>query len=75
LPVPHSPPEIGIPAGATIPSMQTEFFKELINKFAWVLGSSYRVPYNRVKEEPRITAIDLAKSAVATFGYGEHLRK
>jgi len=66
---------IGIPVSDTIPSMQTEFFKELINKFAWALGTSYRVRYSSPRAEPRRTAILLAGRVLSDLGYGTHLKK
>lgn len=66
---------LGIPASETVPSQQTEFFKELVNKLSWALGTSYRVSYNRPREEPRATALSMATAVLADFGYGAHLRK
>jgi len=66
---------IGIPVSDTIPAMQTEFFKELINKLAWALGTSYRVRYSSPRAEPRATALILAREVIAELGYGSHLKK
>jgi len=66
---------IGIPTGDTIPAMQTEFWKELVNKLAWALGTSYRVSYSSPRAEPRSTALILAQQVLSQHGYGSHLRK
>jgi len=66
---------IGIPAGNTIPAQQTEFFKELVNKISWALGTSYRVRYSSPGAEPRATALALAQRVISELGYGAHLRK
>jgi len=65
---------IGIPVDDTHAPLQTDFFKELVNKIAWALGTSYRVSYSSSRAEPRATAIVLANDVLARLGYGAHLK-
>jgi len=74
--VPETEPEpLGLPAPETIVAFQTEVFKELINKFAWVLGSTYRRPYSNKRSECRQLAISIAMNVVLKQGYPEYMRK
>lgn len=75
-PVPSEESEaLGIPASYSIIGFQTEVFKELINKFAWALGSTYRTAYSNQKTPTRQLAISIAKHVVSRQGYPEYLRK
>ncbi len=64
---------LGIPASASQPLLQQDAFKELVNKFAWVLGSTYRVPYNNVRTPARQFAIVLAQHTQRKHGYPAQL--
>jgi len=60
---------MGIPAAQAQPLLQQDSFKELVNKLAWVLGSTYRVPYSNVRTPARQMAITLARVTIADHGY------
>jgi len=66
---------LGIPAVETVVGFQTEVFKELINKLAWALGSTYRLPYSNQRTPARQLAISIAKHLVDREGYPEYMRK
>lgn len=66
---PTDPPPLGIPAPRAQPLLQQDCFKELVNKLAWVLGSTYRVPYNNRRTAARAWALSLAKDTIAEHGY------
>lgn len=66
---------LGIPPSDTIVAFQTEVFKELINKFAWALGSTYRCAYSNQKTDARQLAIRIAKRVVEVEGYPTYMRK
>jgi len=75
-PIPREGPErLGVPSSDTVVGFQTEVFKELINKFAWALGSTYRLPYSNQRSPARQLAIAIAKHIVDIQGYPEYMRK
>lgn len=53
----------------THPALQTDAFKEVINKLAWALGTTYRVPYSNSKTLCRQWALELAKQTLKSHGY------
>jgi len=69
------PGPLGVPASDTIIGFQTEVFKELINKFAWALGSTYRRAYSNQRTPARQLAIAIAKHIVDKQGYPEYMEK
>lgn len=69
------PGPLGIPGKDTLVAFQTEVFKELINKLAWALGSTYRTPYSNLRTDTRQLAIGLAKLVIDKQGYPEYMRK
>jgi len=60
---------IGVPADRTLPPLQTDCVKELLNKLAWALGSTYRVTYGNKGSPARRRAWELAKQVLASEGY------
>ena len=60
---------LGVPASATHAALQTDAFKELINKLAWALGSTYRTPYNNTSTPTRKLATRIAKHVLSSQGY------
>lgn len=64
-----TPEPIGVPASETHLALQTDAFKELVNKLAWALGSTYRTSYNNTRSPTRQLAIKLAHNLVANEGY------
>lgn len=71
----EGPGLLGVPSAETVIGFQTEVFKELINKFAWALGSTYRQAYSNQRTPVRQLAIAIAKHVVAKQGYPEYMRK
>lgn len=63
------PASMGVPAEITHPALQTDAFKEIVNKLAWALGTTYRVPYSTPKSVCRQWALSLAKATVTHHGY------
>ncbi len=66
---------LGNNPGDTISDLQTDAFKELINKFSWVLGSTYRKPYSNKGSAARKYALMMAMAVIRDNGYPEHLAK
>ena len=66
-------PPLGIPSTNVPPLLQTDGFKELVNKLAWAMGSTYRVPYANSRTPARALAIRVASHLIDTQGYPAHL--
>jgi len=49
--------------------------KELCNKIAWVLGSTYRVPYANMRTEARQYAWRIVKKVLEDHGYPSKIAK
>lgn len=64
---------LGRPAASLTPEARHEALKELVNKIAWALGSTYRCPYTNRKTPTRLLAITLAASVLDRQGFPEHL--
>lgn len=62
-------PRLGITASDAQPALQSDAFKELVNKLAWSIGSTYRLPYTNVRAPARQWAITLAQHTVMKHGY------
>jgi len=60
---------LGLPPIETQAALQGDIFKELINKLAWVLGSTYRARYNTPTATARQAAIALARVVLKEHGY------
>ena len=60
---------LGLDGQDTQIALQSDVYKELINKLAWVVGSSYGVPYNNSRTQARATAIELAAALIQTHGW------
>lgn len=65
---------LGIPAYAAQQSLQSDFYKELVGKLAWAVGSTYGRPYCNRRSPVRRLAQDLARLVVTEHGYGEALK-
>ena len=73
---PLDPPgPLGIPPALTDPTLQQDSFKELINKLAWALGSTYHTHYSRSSSPTRQLAIQMAKHVVQGQGWPGHISK
>jgi len=66
---------LGIPPEAAQPQLQQDAFKELINKFAWALGSTYRHPYANKRSPTREYARRIAARVLRDQGYPAQLAK
>lgn len=60
---------LGVAPAQTHPALQTEVYKELINKLAWVLGSTYRRPYSSARSPSRTYAVKMAQAILRDHGY------
>ena len=69
LPRPTSALVFGIPADRTHPPLQTDAYKELVNKLAWALGSSYRVSYSSRRSPLVKYAQRIANKVFKDHGY------
>lgn len=66
---------LGIEASETTPALQTDAFIELVNKLAWVLGSTYRVPYSNKSTFARQYAVTMAGAVRRDHGYPSKIAK
>jgi len=60
---------LGIPAQECQPALQSDAYKEMVNKLAWAIGSCYDRPYNNTRTDARLAAIQLATGLVMAHGY------
>lgn len=76
-PVSESPEEhpLGIPPGQAQLALQTDTCKEMVNKIAWVLGSTYRRPYSNMRSPARIYAWRIVKKILQDHGYPDKISK
>lgn len=65
----------GLPPSETHAALQTDVFKELINKIAWAIGSTYRLQYRNTRSPGRQCAIAMAQAVVRLNGYPRHIGK
>jgi len=72
-PIAKSP--LGIPPSDAQPALQKESFKELVNKLAWAIGSTYGRPYSNIRSVARTVAIALAKDVIRDHGYPGFIKK
>ncbi len=75
LRTPYLATSLGIPANETQPALQSEFYKQLIGKLAWAIGSSYGAPYSNNNCLARLHARDLAFQVVTEHGYSRAIKK
>jgi len=66
---------LGIPPLDTHLALQTDCAKELVNKIAWVLGSTYRVPYANMRTDARQYAWRVVKKILEDHGYPSKIAK
>ena len=59
----------GVLPSTTHPALQQDVFKELVNKLAWVLGSTYRVTYSNPRSPARAYALRIVKAVLRDNGY------
>jgi len=65
----NPPGTLGNAPGDTPLAIQSDLFKELVNKIAWVLGSCYKTPYTNNRTTARTYAIKLATVTIRDHGY------
>lgn len=66
---------LGVPAVDTVSVLQQDMYKELINKLAWAVGSTYRRAYSRVSAPARVRAIEMARAMIKEHGWPDRIRK
>lgn len=59
----------GVSPADTHPALQTDCYKELVNKLAWALGSTYRVNYGSQKSPARQYAQRIVQAVLRDNGY------
>lgn len=60
---------LGVHVSQTLEALQTDCFKELVNKLAWALGSTYRTPFGNTRTATRILARQMATQVITNEGY------
>jgi len=73
--LPSGPGPLGVPPGDTYSELQHVCFKELVNKIAWAVGSTYGRPYHNTRTSARLAAIEAAKAVVAEHGYPRNISR
>ena len=71
----HKPEPLGIPPGEAQLALQQDTCKEMVNKIAWVLGSTYRRNYSNMKTPARAYAWRIVKQVIKDHGYPDKIRK
>ena len=66
---------LGLPPAATVVGLQTDCVKELVNKIAWTLGSTYRAPYNSMRTPARAYAWRIVKTILEDHGYPAKIKR
>lgn len=66
---------LGIPAGSTQVALQTDMFKELVNKLSWAIGSTYRRSYANNRQRTRQLSIKIATRLIDQEGYPQQIQK
>lgn len=69
----RGPDRLGLDPGETQPLLQQDVFKELVNKFSWAIGTTYRQRYSNTRSLSRLAALKLARTFVLAEGYPQHI--
>jgi len=72
---PQSPSPLGVNASATHEALQADCYKELINKLAWAIGSTFRTPFSNSRTPTRQLARKLASTLIVEHGYPERIAR
>jgi len=72
---PLSERPLGIAPHAAQIALQQDVVKELVNKFAWTLGSVYRRNYSNMKTPAREYAWRIVKQVIKDNGYPDKIAK
>lgn len=75
VPAPLPEAALGLPVAETQPLLQPDCFKEVVNKIAWAIGSTYRVPYRSPHTGARAVALNVAQWIIEAQGYPIHIRR
>lgn len=60
---------LGLPSHETQVALRADVYKELINKLAWALGSTYKVNYSNGRLPARLYVNRLVSRIVADHGF------
>ena len=66
---------LGIPPLDTQLALQQDVCKEMVNKIAWVLGSTYRRSYSNMRNPARVYAWRIVKQVIKDHGYPDKIGK
>jgi len=66
---------LGIPPEEAQLALQTDVCKEMVNKIAWVLGSTYRRNYSNMRTPAREYAWRIVKQVIKDHGYPDKISK
>lgn len=66
---------LGVSVSEVSPSVVLDVFRELTNKIAWAVGTTYQRPYNNRRCPAREMAWTVAKHIVEQHGYPANLAK
>jgi len=65
----------GIPTGDAQEDLRADVYKELINKIAWALGSTYRVNYSNSQQAARKYANRVVGRIISDHGFPHSIKK
>ncbi len=65
----------GISGSETQKALEIDVFKELVNKIAWAVGTTYGRPYATRRDVARQLAVDLATTVVVEKGWPHSIQK
>jgi len=66
---------LGIPAFQTVADQQQDVYKELLNKIAWAIGSTYRQSYSGTRSNVRAEAGKVVRALIWEHGYPASIAK
>jgi len=66
---------LGIPPHEAQLALHTDVCKEMVNKIAWVLGTTYRRSYSNRRTIARQLAWQIVKQVIEDHGYPDKIRK
>jgi len=66
---------LGIPSADTQDALKQDHYKELVNKVAWVLGTTYGRPYSNINLPARKYAQRIVGAIVRDHGFPRILAK
>jgi len=66
---------LGIDPSEAQLALQQDMCKEMVNKIAWVLGSTYRRSYSNMRTPARMYAWRIVKQVIKDHGYPDKISK